>query len=607
MLKTLMQLLGDDARLFRRYACMAVLHGLLSGLVVTALVPVLSRLLAGDTRGAAAWLAVLLAGVVLCWAWQRQVEKAGLGLGAAVLRVARHRLGDHVARLPVGWFTPENTARLNHVVSQGMMEVAQLPAHVFTPVFSGAVAPVTVVAALCAMDWRMGLIALLALPLLAGVLLVTAHLGRRADERLQRSMAGASQRMVEFAQAQSVLRAFNGEGGGTRWLEQALGRQRASGAQSIRLAALSGVLNGWAVQAVFAALLVAGALWLDERLGGVAAQGMGMEAAIPVIVALLLACRHVDPLLEVAGYADSLRAARVQLDAVRDILAVQPLPEPAVPQAPRDASVELRDVVFRYAPGQPEVLRGLSLRVEPGSMTALVGASGSGKSSVLRLVARFFDVQQGSVLVGGIDVRQIAGERLAGQISQIFQDSYLFQGSIADNIRMGRPQASDAEVMEAARQAGVAEIIERLPQGLDTPVGEGGARLSGGERQRIAIARALIKDAPILLIDEATAALDAENQAAIAQALARLRGRRTLIVIAHQLSTVAMADQIIVLDQGRVSEQGTPQQLAQAQGLYARFLARRRAAKGWRIAGTGTVAGTGTGTGTGTGMGEDLR
>ncbi|MFC4923946.1 ABC transporter ATP-binding protein [Delftia deserti] len=597
MLKTLMQLLGDDARLFRRYAWMAVLHGLLGGLVVTALVPVLSRLLAGDVRGAAAWLAVLLAGVVLCWAWQRQVEKAGLGLGAAVLRVARHRLGDHVARLPVGWFTPENTARLNHVVSQGMMEVAQLPAHVFTPVFSGAVAPVAVVAALFALDWRMGLIALLALPLLAAVLWATARMARRADERLQRSMAGASQRMVEFAQAQSVLRAFNGEGGGTHRLEQALGRQRASGAQSIRLSALSGVLNGWAVQAVFAALLVAGALWLDESLGAASAQGMGMAAAIPVIVALLLACRHVDPLLEVAGYADSLRAARVQLDAVRDILAVQPLPEPAVPQAPRDASVELRDVVFRYAPGQPEVLRGLSLRVEPGSMTALVGASGSGKSSVLRLIARFFDVQQGSVLVGGMDVRQIAGERLAGQISQIFQDSYLFQGSIADNIRMGRPQASDAKVMEAARQAGVAEIIERLPQGLDTPVGEGGARLSGGERQRIAIARALIKDAPILLVDEATAALDAENQAAIAQALARLRGRCTLIVIAHQLSTVAMADQIIVLDQGCVSEQGPPQQLAQAQGLYARFLARRRAAKGWRIAGTRT----------GTDTGEDLR
>ena len=189
------------------------------------------------------------------------------------------------------------------------------------------------------------------------------------------------------------------------------------------------------------------------------------------------------------------------------------------------------------------------------------------------------------MIVGGVDVRQMSGEQLAGQISQIFQDAYLFQGSIADNIRIGKPAASDAEVMEAARQAGVLEIIERLPQGLDTPVGEGGARLSGGERQRISIARALIKDAPILLVDEATAALDAENQAAIAEALARLRGKRTLIVIAHQLSTVVMADQILVLDQGQLSEQGSHAELSAKPGLYAHFLAQRRAAKGWRIAG----------------------
>lgn len=203
----------------------------------------------------------------------------------------------------------------------------------------------------------------------------------------------------------------------------------------------------------------------------------------------------------------------------------------------------------------------------------------------MRLIARFFDVTQGSVIVGGVDVRQMSGEQLASQISQIFQDAYLFQGSIADNIRIGKPDASDAQVMEAARQAGVVEIIERLPQGLDTPVGEGGARLSGGERQRISIARALIKDAPILLVDEATAALDAENQAAIAEALARLRGTRTLIVIAHQLSTVAMADQILVLDNGQISERGSHAQLSAKPGLYAHFLAQRRAAKGWRIAG----------------------
>jgi ATP-binding cassette subfamily B protein len=183
-----------------------------------------------------------------------------------------------------------------------------------------------------------------------------------------------------------------------------------------------------------------------------------------------------------------------------------------------------------------------------------------------------------------VDLKQMSSAQLAGQISQIFQDNYLFTGSIAENIRIGRPDASDAEIMDAARLAGVAEMIERLPQGLDTPVGEGGVRLSGGERQRIAIARALIKDAPILLVDEATAALDAENQAVIAEAMARLRGRCTLVVIAHQLSTVAMADQIVVLESGQVVEQGTPAQLRECQGRYARFLAQRQAAKGWRIA-----------------------
>ena len=230
------------------------------------------------------------------------------------------------------------------------------------------------------------------------------------------------------------------------------------------------------------------------------------------------------------------------------------------------------------------MLRGVTLRIAPGSMVALIGESGSGKTTLARLIARFFDVTAGSVSVGGVDVRQIASARLAGHIRQIFQDNYLFSGSIADNIRVGKPDASDAEVMEAARQSGVAGIAERLPQGLDTMVGEGGARLSGGERQRVAIARALIRPAPILLVDEATAALDAQNQNVVTEALARLRGRCTLVVIAHQLSTVAMADQIVVLEAGRIVEQGAPASLRASQGRYARFLAQRRSAKGWRIA-----------------------
>ena len=262
------------------------------------------------------------------------------------------------------------------------------------------------------------------------------------------------------------------------------------------------------------------------------------------------------------------------------MFAVLPLPETDAPQAPGDAAIELRGLRFRYAPDAAEVLRGIDLRIAPGSMTALIGPSGSGKTTLARLIARFFDASQGSVLIGGVDVRRMPGAQLAGQLSQIFQDSYLFTGSIADNIRVGKPGATEAELMQAARQAGVTEIVARLPQGMDTPVGEGGARLSGGERQRIAIARALLKNAPILLVDEATAALDAENQHVIAETLARLRGRCTLVVIAHQLSTVAMADQIVVLEDGRVVEQGTPTQLRERQGRYAEFLAQRQAAGG---------------------------
>lgn len=580
MLKPLLELLGDDAPELHRYVWMAVLYGLLSGLTLTTLVPVLGHLLANDLRGAALWLLLTLAGMAVCWACRRRVERAGVAVGVALLQGARQRIGDHVARLPLGWFTTQNTGHLGHVITQGMMAVAQLPAHVFTPVISGAVTPLVIVAALFAVHWPLGLIALLGLAVLAGALLLSARLGQRTDRAFQRHFADASQRMVEFAQAQSVLRAFNGEGGGTQLLEQALERQRQSGLRLIYQSSLSVVLNTWVVQVIFAALLIAAALWLNGLMG----DTRDNASVIAVVVALLLSSRYIEPLLDVAGYAEILRSASGQLDAVQAIFAARPLPEPDQPQPPRDGSIELRAVSMAYAPDQPDVLHDVSLRIEPGSMTALIGASGSGKTTLVRLIARFFDAREGCVLVGGVDVRHMSDSQLAGQISQIFQDCYLFQGSIADNIRIGKPTANADEILEAAQQAGLGELVGRLPQGLDTPVGEGGARLSGGERQRIAIARALIKEAAILLVDEATAALDAENQHVIARTLARLRGQRTLVVIAHQLSTVSMADRIVVLDHGRVVEQGTPAALLAAKGRYAKFLEQRRAAKGWRVA-----------------------
>lgn len=576
MLNTFLRLLGGDAVLLRRYGLLALLYGLLCGLTLVCLVPVLTHLLRDETDAASGWLLVQLIGVLLCWTLRRRVEKAGIAVGIAVLRTGRHALGEHVGSLPIGWFTPANTARLNHLASQGMMELAQLPAHVFTPLLGGVVTPLVVLVALFALDVQLGLIALLALPLLVAVFLLTTRLNQRADDTFHQYAADTSQRMVEFAQAQSVLRAFNGEQGGTRFLEQAIAQQQASGKRLIQLTALASGLNIWAVQACFAVLLLVAAQSLS---------GADNESLVATLVTLVLINRFIDPLLDVAGYSDVLRGARTQLAALQTMFDYPTQPQPTNPATPHDGSVVLRGVRFGYDPAQPEVLKGVDLTVAPGSMTALVGASGSGKSTVLRLIARFFDVGEGTVLVGGVDVRAMHGETLARHISQIFQDAYLFQGTIADNIRIGKPEASDAELLHAAHQAGVSEIVQRLPLGLDTQVGEGGARLSGGERQRIAIARALLKDAPILLVDEATAALDAENQAAITDTLTRLRGKRTLIVIAHQLSTVAMADQIVVLDDGMVCEQGPHDTLSRQPGRYAHFLAQRASAKGWRLTG----------------------
>ncbi|MBD8621764.1 ABC transporter ATP-binding protein [Pseudomonas sp. CFBP 13727] len=579
MLNTFLRLLGNDADVLYRYLGLTLLYGLLNGLTIVAVIPVLTGLLGHDITAATRGLVPMLVGAGLCWALRRVVEKAGVRFGMAVLQTGRHRLSEHVARLPVGWFDPDNTARLSHVSTQGMMALAQLPAHVLTPLITSVITPLAVVAGLFWLNLQMALIASVTLPLLLAVFTLTARMGQRSDARFHASSARASRRMVEFAQAQSVLRAFNGEDGGARFVQQAIAGQQQSARRLIHVSAMSVVLNSWAVQASFAALLAAAGWALHSSAGSATPASMAA-----LVVALVLASRFIDPLLEVASYSEVLRGARGQLAVVDELFAVQALPMPQTAAEPADNSVAFDDVSFGYTADQAPILEGINLHIAAGSMTAVVGASGSGKTTLVRLIARFFDVGQGSVQIGGVDVRQLSSAWLAAQTSQIFQDAYLFQGSIAANIGVGRADASREQILQAAEQAGVLEIVARLPHGLDTQVGEGGARLSGGERQRIAIARALLKDAPILLIDEATSALDAENQAAIAQTLARLRGKRTLVVIAHQLSTVEMADQIVVLESGRIAERGSHAQLSRQAGPYARFLAQRRAAKGWRLA-----------------------
>jgi len=317
------------------------------------------------------------------------------------------------------------------------------------------------------------------------------------------------------------------------------------------------------------------------------AQALGGALSVPAAIGLLVvSARFVDPLAQLSEYATALRASADALGRSQSFLATPVLPEPVVPVAP-DASagmsVVLDDVAFGYADDGPRVLSGVDLVARPGTMTALVGPSGAGKTTILRLIARFWDVTGGSVRIGGVDVRDLGSETVIDQVSIVFQDVYLFEGSIRDNVRQGRPGAGDEEIRRAMAAARVLEIGERLPDGLDTQVGEGGARLSGGERQRVSIARALLKDAPIVLLDEATASVDAENEVALVEAFRALVRDRTVIVIAHRLETIAGADQICFLEAGRVVERGRHDELLAAEGRYAAFWRAKTRASSWRL------------------------
>jgi len=554
-----------------------VVFSVLQGVAFVMLVPVLSALLDGDTGGAAAWVGALAGVVVVAGAVFHAQAMRGHRMAGVAARTLHTRLGDHVAGLPLGWFGPERVGELTRLASQGVTDVMGVVSHLLRPMVAAFVTPVTVVVLMYAIDWRLALATTLTAPLIAGAHRLSGRLARRAAGAVQAAAADAGGRIVELARAQPVLRAYGRSGERNDLLEGALRAQHAARRRQLWTMSTGLVASALAVQLAFIVVVVLG---VDRALGG--------AIDVPELVALLvLVARFGQPLVEAADIAGAVRVAQGSLAGMRRVLDARPLPEPAAPRIPVDASIRLRGVRFSY--GDHTVIDGVDLDVPAGSTVALVGPSGAGKTTLARLVARFWDVDEGSVEIGGVDVREMSTATLMGQVAMVFQGVHLLDDTILENVRSGRPAASDDEVHAAARAACVDEIVARLPDGWDTRVGEGGAALSGGERQRVSIARAILKDAPIVLLDEATSALDVENEGAVARALAALGADRTTVVIAHRLATIAGADHIVVLDAGRVVESGDHAALIARGGRYAGFWRERVRARGWRI-GDGVAA-----------------
>ena len=434
-------------------------------------------------------------------------------------------------------------------------------AHLLAPFISACVTPLTIVVVMLGFDWRMGLAALVAVPVVAVIQVWTGRSMAATDaERAERGH-DATGRVIEYLQAQPVLRV----GGRTverfRLLDDSL-REVQRAARRSTLSALPGVVGlTLAVQAMFTVLLVLGAYL---ALGG----NIGVAEVLAILV---LAARCADPLLSLSDIGGKLRGARAKLARLDTVLGTEPLPQPREPVQPACHDVAFESVTFQH--GDRTVVDDVSLSVPEGQRLAVVGPSGAGKTTLLQLLARFYDVNAGAVRVGGVDVRAIGDEELTKRIAFVFQDVYLFDGTIEENVRLGRPDADAAEVRAAASAARLDEVIERLPGGWATKVGEGGALLSGGERQRVSIARALLKNAPIVLLDEVTSALDPVNETAVHEGIERLMKGRTVVMVAHRLRTVERADRVAFLDNGRVTEQGSHDELLRRGGHYAEFWA----------------------------------
>ena len=489
-----------------------------------------------------------------------------------VLAHTRTRLLDKLATLPLGTVLDRSSGSYKNIIVERVDSIETTLAHLLPEMTANIVGALAVLVLLFIEDWRMGLSMLIVLPL--GVLCFLSMF-RGYNEKFQRTVTSTkalNDTAVEYISGIEVIKAF--------------GQSKTSYAKFVA-AAREGAdcFIDWMRGSLFGQ--VAGMAIFPSTLLGILPVGclLYMHGTLPAetfLTVIVLSFGVMQPLITAFSYADDIAQVRTIVGEVAEVLSGEDMQRPdKAAQLPADNSIQLKNVRFAYH--DKEVLHGVSLHIAPGTVNALVGPSGSGKSTIARLIASLWDVKDGAIELGGVDIRTLPLAECTKRIAYVSQDNYLFDLSVMDNIRIGRKGATDAEVIDAAKKCGCHEFILGLENAYQTVCGASGGHLSGGERQRISIARAVLKDAPIVILDEATANVDPENEKELMEAVAELTHDKTVIMIAHRLKTVRHADQIVVVDHGEIVQQGTHGELVAVDGLYRRFVVERQQAAGWKV------------------------
>lgn len=519
---------------------------------VGAIYYVVLALTSGEQTADAAWTALLLlaASVIGRAVINRFTQLQQTHAGYFMVANRRIEIGDKLKRIPMGYFNEKSLGEITGVATTVLDVVETVGPVVLVSILSGFINALVFMLCVFAFDWRLGLL------VLAGTLIylwITSRMEQKSVQvtpKRQESEAQLVEAVLEQLQGMSVIKSFNLTGKGDRQLREALEYNRKSNLDIEQLftpynIAQEGILH------LFSVLMMGAAVFFFLN---------GTMPLANAVMTVMISFMVFSQIQSAGSAAASLRVVGSSIDHADQIKSLPEMDSSGADIAPASHEISLDHVSFSY--DKKPILQDVSVRIPDQTTTAIVGPSGSGKTTLCHLIARFWDVDRGAVTVGGKDIREYTLESLMDQISMVFQNVYLFADTIENNIKFGRPEASHEEVVAAAKKACCHDFIEALPEGYKTVIGEGGATLSGGEKQRISIARAILKDAPIIIFDEATANVDPENEDKLQKAMEELMRNKTIIMIAHRLKTVEHADQILVLDQGRIVQSGTHRELA---------------------------------------------